>query len=348
MSDLKFNCPHCQQRLEVPEAAMGRRILCPLCQGPIRLPERKTPAESAANPQAGELKAISRIVQQQKDDIKFSCPKCDVHIVIAQRAAGKQITCQRCRELILVPVSNSAPSTPAATLPDPGPTPVPALVSASIPTPAPAPVPASIPTPAPPPRNVLAKVDRRQIADFVEKTRSGDRQAGRALLAMGDCVIPALIEGLRENSLEEPDPSKGASYVGDLLAEFGPESVPPLIAKLGKSRQAYLALAKTGEQDAINALVRELASVNWHRVELACTALGLVENPRILASLDMLIKLRNTTRWGEVHYAAGVAITAIQNRFHTATETKELKAVPLVKERAVRRNETVAFPLSAF
>ncbi len=146
---------------------------------------------------------------------------------------------------------------------------------------------------------------------------------------MGECVIPALIEGLRETALEEPDQSKGADYVADLLVEFGPDCVPPLIAKLGKSRHAYFALGQTGEEDAINALVRELASVNWHRVELACMALGLVEHPRILDVLDQIIKLRNTTRWGEVHYAAGVAIASIQRRFHKEPEHKDLKAVPI-------------------
>ena len=43
MSDLKFDCPHCQQTLEAPEELLGQTIPCPACNGPIELP-RPEPA----------------------------------------------------------------------------------------------------------------------------------------------------------------------------------------------------------------------------------------------------------------------------------------------------------------
>jgi hypothetical protein len=38
MSDFKFECPHCQQRLETKVTFSGRQIQCPACQHLIRVP----------------------------------------------------------------------------------------------------------------------------------------------------------------------------------------------------------------------------------------------------------------------------------------------------------------------
>lgn len=38
MSDIKVNCPHCQQPLEVPEEMLGTIAACPSCNGQIQLP----------------------------------------------------------------------------------------------------------------------------------------------------------------------------------------------------------------------------------------------------------------------------------------------------------------------
>ena len=283
MSDLKFNCPHCQQRLGVPEAALGRRILCPSCEGPIQLPERGKPqTEPAASRPVSMLKDSSEEGKRQKGDIKFSCPSCEAHLVIEERGAGKQISCPYCGAGIHAPLA----------------TPL-------------------VPSDQPAIRQVLGKVDMRQLHELVEKTRTGDEQAKKALIEMGAPVIPVLVEGLKEDTLEEPNLSRGADYVTDLLVAFGAQSVQPLIAKLGKSRHAYYALGRTGNEEAIRALVRELSSCNWRRVELACAALGLVENPSVLKVAGQLDKLRKSTRSGEVYTAAGDAVTAINNRFRT-------------------------------
>jgi len=38
MSDLKVNCPHCNQSLDVPAELLGQTVDCPSCQGQMSLP----------------------------------------------------------------------------------------------------------------------------------------------------------------------------------------------------------------------------------------------------------------------------------------------------------------------
>jgi transcription elongation factor Elf1 len=288
MSDIKFNCPHCQQRLGVSEAVMGHTISCPNCTGHIRLPElpHPKPPQPPPAPTTG-MRAIDSSVQQQNGDIKFSCPACEVHIVIAERAAGRQIPCQHCGKLILVPGTPPAP---------------PAAETAAQP----------------------AQVDARLIPELIERIRGGDEQAVKAMIQFGEAAIPALVEGFRENALDEPDTNRGADYVASLLVKFRGASVRPLIAKLGKSRHAYLALGRIGTEEAIHALVTELSSCNWRRVEVACLALGLVDSSNALKALDPIAKALKSTRSGEVYKAAGAAITAIRNRFPQDVEQTNL------------------------
>ena len=296
MSDFKFNCPHCHQRLGVPESALGQKIPCPLCKGHIRLPAT-WPTEPDAPRPAGGLRVIDSVVEKQPDDIKFSCPKCAVHIVIAERAAGKQITCRRCGSSILVP-------------------------AAAQPAPVVAPPPAAQPVPA----NAPGSVADRPISVLIAELRGGNVQAGRELVTLGETMIPILVEGLQEKALEEPNTNRGADHVCDLLVKCGGASVQPLIAKLGKSRHAYLALGRIGNEKAVQALGAELSSVNWRRVELACQALSLTENPGVQKYLPQLSALLKSTRSGEVFSAAAAALAAIQKRY---PKGMELKATPL-------------------
>ena len=281
MSDLKFNCPHCQQRLGVPEAALGRTITCPICAGHIQLPKRE---QTQTEPKPAQPVLVKKVgggdAQKQKPDIKFACPKCQAHLVIETRGAGMRIACMNCGAQIIVP--------------DPGST-------------------ISIPVDQP----ATCRTVATSIGELIDKVRQGDAQAGTALIELGANVIPAIIQGLKEESLEEPNRSKGADLLTDLLVKFGAPSVQPLIAQLGKSWHAYLALGRTGTEEAVQALMRELPSCNWRRVELACTALGLVEHPGALKTLAPLDALRKSTRSGEVYTAAGEAINAIKTRFQT-------------------------------
>ena len=312
MSDIKISCPHCHQRLGIPEAALGRTILCPLCGGRIGLPAKpESPPVAAAAESAPEgLRVIGVGLQQQKTDIKFSCPNCDVHIVISDRAAGKTIVCQRCKASILVPAQSpaSVPLPPAA-------------------APAPASTPAfQAPPPAPATAPAAAPASQGQVPDLIQRLRNGDMQAGRALIMFGESILPTLVDGFEENSLEEPDTNRGADHIVNLLAKCGGASVPPLIAKLGKCRHAYYGLGKIGNDEAIQALVRELSSVNWRRVEIACKALSMVATPNVLKVVGQIETVRRTTRVGEVYTAAGNALVEIQKRFPS-----EAKAAPAMQ-----------------
>lgn len=310
MSDIKFSCPHCQQRLCVPDSALGRTLACPGCQGHIRLPERNhVPAELHAPPapQADKVYTVGAMTQQG-DDIKFACPNCSVHIVIVQRAAGKQISCQRCAAQILVP---GAPRSASASPPPVAPA-VPAASSAAPPLAATAPAPVPAPQPA---AAVPGEPAQLTAAQLLEKIRAGDQQAGRALLATGLPAVNELIGCFYESALDQADTNKGIEHVINLLVKCGGVCVQPLIAKLGKSRHAYVALAKVGTEEAIGALVRELSSVNWRRAEMACKALSHMDSPKALKLVSQLETVRKTTRVGEVFSAAGSAIMAIQTRF---------------------------------
>jgi HEAT repeat protein len=230
-------------------------------------------------------------------------------LVIDARGAGREIDCQTCGARITVPSE---------------PPPV------SAPVPAPAPVPAARQSPVTP---AAAGGDaRQQVGELIERLRSGDAQAGRALVQLGVSVIPALIEGFKENTLEEPDTNRGAAHVSDLLVKCGAVGVQPLIAKLGKSRHAYLTLGRIGSEEAVRALTSELLSCNWRRVEIACKALGLVQTPNALKVLDLLDKARTSTRSGEVYAAAGAAIAAIRSRSGKDPEPKPLTLQEMVEQ----------------
>ena len=50
MSDMEFNCPHCNQTIEAPEDMLGQLIDCPACGGAIQLPPPEPPAEPPPEP----------------------------------------------------------------------------------------------------------------------------------------------------------------------------------------------------------------------------------------------------------------------------------------------------------
>lgn len=279
MSDLKFNCPHCHQRLEVPEKALGRTISCPICKGHIRLPERPktnspTPAKLLSEDGTGS--------SARKNEIRFECATCKKHYCMETRGAGRQFKCKDCGTIILVP----QPSNQTV------------MVSAF-----------SITKSCGTTANVLF------TADLVAKCSEGDELAAQRLMGVGPTVLSQLIEALKEEALESPNHSKGADLITDVLVSFGTVSVHSLIAKLSKSRHAYLALGRIGTDEAVKALVSELTSCNWRRAESACIGLSLVDKPGVLNYLDRLTSLSKSSRSGEVLFAAQSALRAIQSRF---------------------------------
>jgi DNA-directed RNA polymerase subunit RPC12/RpoP len=50
--DIIFNCPHCEQQLEVDSAGAGTQIECPSCHETITIPEKSTTAAPASAEEA--------------------------------------------------------------------------------------------------------------------------------------------------------------------------------------------------------------------------------------------------------------------------------------------------------
>lgn len=109
MSEFKFNCPHCEQSLEVPEEMLGQTIECPSCNSSIELPAADSvsqpepspppPVESQPTPEAPpEPPAQSKRKMQD-------CPYCGEEIL----ATAKK--CKHCGEF-LDENSRPAPSAP--------------------------------------------------------------------------------------------------------------------------------------------------------------------------------------------------------------------------------------------
>src|SRR5437867_1326190 len=44
MSDIKFSCPSCQQRIQAEEGYAGMQINCPACNSPLTVPGLAAPA----------------------------------------------------------------------------------------------------------------------------------------------------------------------------------------------------------------------------------------------------------------------------------------------------------------
>ena len=93
MSDLKFNCPHCEQSLEVPEDMLGQTIECPSCNGSIQLPEPEPQAPPAPKPTQAPKKKLVTGRSKPSTSTK-PCPYCGEHIL---RSAQK---CKHCGEFL--------------------------------------------------------------------------------------------------------------------------------------------------------------------------------------------------------------------------------------------------------
>ena len=104
-------------------------------------------------------------------------------------------------------------------------------------------------------------------------------------LAFEYVVARALIEARTAAGFTQQDVSNLAQTISDLEGDEAYDIIEDWIAKSGKTKEAYEAafsvyagakpnethgLGKIGNDEAIQALVRELSSVNWRRVEIAC------------------------------------------------------------------------------
>jgi len=72
MSDLKFNCPHCNQSLEAPPEMTGQTIDCPSCSGSIRVPDTQPGLKSPIPPPGASAvsPSVPAPVQPQQPSMK--------------------------------------------------------------------------------------------------------------------------------------------------------------------------------------------------------------------------------------------------------------------------------------
>lgn len=74
--DIVFNCPNCEQELEVESTAAGSQIACPSCQATITIPEPDTPLPSPTSATKVEPHIINPIASSAaaKEELHLKVP----------------------------------------------------------------------------------------------------------------------------------------------------------------------------------------------------------------------------------------------------------------------------------
>ena len=74
--DIVFNCPNCQQELEVESTGAGTQIECPTCHEAITVPEPQTPTHIPGSPAKLEAHIINPIASSAaaKEELHLKVP----------------------------------------------------------------------------------------------------------------------------------------------------------------------------------------------------------------------------------------------------------------------------------
>jgi hypothetical protein len=74
--DIVFNCPNCQQELEVESTGAGTQIECPTCHETISVPDPQTPIPSPTSPAKLEAHIINPIASSAaaKEELHLKVP----------------------------------------------------------------------------------------------------------------------------------------------------------------------------------------------------------------------------------------------------------------------------------
>lgn len=103
---IKFRCPHCKQKLGVPDEYASRRVRCSKCSEPLTVPaQQESPAEQPAkSPPPQAVKEVS-----PKPQLKFRCPSCDQKLTVPAEYAGRRVRCSKCSQPATVPAAQPKP-----------------------------------------------------------------------------------------------------------------------------------------------------------------------------------------------------------------------------------------------
>jgi len=91
---IKFKCANCGHRIGVPNKYASKKVRCPNCKTPLRVPE------PARHPKT-----------QPGNIIKFRCPNCNQKIGVTADHAGKKVRCAKCKDPLRVPDAPARPPT---------------------------------------------------------------------------------------------------------------------------------------------------------------------------------------------------------------------------------------------
>ena len=87
---IKLICSNCNHEINAPEKYAGKRVRCPKCKSPVRIPQ-----------------LVGQKDTQEPKFIKFNCPTCNQKIGVAADHAGKRVRCAKCKNPLRIPQASS-------------------------------------------------------------------------------------------------------------------------------------------------------------------------------------------------------------------------------------------------
>ncbi len=108
---IRFKCPNpeCRKSLAVKEQFAGKRVACPACKKPVKVPAPVSAPADVEDVAAAAFADDGPARQQaaaspQTHTIDFTCDYCDAELHLPATESGKQIPCPSCKRIIKVPV----------------------------------------------------------------------------------------------------------------------------------------------------------------------------------------------------------------------------------------------------
>lgn len=164
------------------------------------------------------------------------------------------------------------------------------------------------------------KEEKMDINSLMKKLETTDRSQAEKIIPilaqMGEVAVGPLINALYKNVVTRLHPQMDFRdiYFAEALARIGQPSVKQLIEVLPLTTYAHYALGLIGGEETFQALLKELKTGDWMRVEAAAKALGEIGDVRALNVLKF-----NTTS-AEVSWACNKAISKIERKQIGETE----------------------------